>query len=121
MQTILQKILLFFLRLLVYVKRLVFWFFRKAMWFFDRFSRMYRLTIGYRVYRAILTSRRSFGHGDLLNRGQMYEFVGGRWVLQWLAFLFMLGVMIPESKLYTATEQSIPGQKKGLLPKRNLN
>ncbi len=107
-----HKIILFFLRLLMYMKRALVWIWEKLRRLFSWLGELYQSTIGIRLYKLFFFHHKTYDRLSLPWGGRMLEFFGRRGTLQFVLFLVVLAIMIPESKLYSQTNQiTLPGQK----------
>lgn len=99
------------LRAAIYIKRFVFWFLGLVWVFLISLNRLYLRTFGFYIYRAIERTKKRLQKIFLTKQHEgLLDFFGRRGVLQALLFIAALGVMFPQSRLYSRAYDEIPGR-----------
>lgn len=97
----------------MYIKRGVLYFLSVFSRLFSLIGRVYRGTIGVRIYKIGISAHRATSRWSLRTHGRFFSFFGARTVLQ--AVLLVVGgvVMIPHSVLYSKEENTgaLPGRQ----------
>ena len=102
MRRISLKLFLYILRSFIYMKRGVVYLFKHFLLIFSLGHAIYRKTLGFYLYKAIfIFKNRVLKKINIFHNAKFIDFLGQRWALQVVAFLFLLLVMVPHSKLYS--------------------
>jgi murein DD-endopeptidase MepM/ murein hydrolase activator NlpD len=110
-EKIAYKIWLKFLKSLTYAKRALVWLWFRFSKLADWFGQKYRNSLGFYVYKYIFFLKKKW-NGFFAPFGQSSEGVfDKRGTLQIIVLLVSLGVMLPQSKLWSSNGVEIPGRQ----------
>jgi LysM repeat protein len=110
MKYIVNKLLLFLLRLAVYGKRTVAWVFFRLVSIFSRLHDVYASTLGFRVYKFGFLIRKKLEKYKIPLDSRIVEILAKRGTLQVALFVVILAILLPHSKLYSQDIASLPGR-----------
>lgn len=105
------KIFLYILRSLIYIKRGIVYLFKHFLLIFSKGHAIYRQTLGFYLYKAFfIFKNRVLRKINISHNAHFIDFLGQRWALQILFFLFLLLIMTPQSKLFTKDTEKVAGR-----------
>lgn len=104
------KTFLYVLRSLIYIKRVIVYLFKQFLLIFSYGHAFYRKTLGFYLYKALfIFKNRVLKKINIFRYARFIDFLGQRFTLQIMAFLFLLLIMTPHSKLYSKNAETIAG------------
>lgn len=104
------KLFLYILRSFIYMKRGVVYLFNNFLFIFSKGHAIYRKTLGFYLYKAFfIFKNRVLKKINISHNVQFIDFLGQRWALQIVVFLFLLLIMVPHSKVYPKDIEKIAG------------
>lgn len=105
------KIFLYILRSLIYIKRGIVYLFKQFLLIFSKGHAFYRQTLGFYIYKAFfIFKNRVLKKINITHNAHFIDFLGQRWALQVMTFLFLLLIMVPQSKLFSKDTERIAGR-----------
>ncbi len=104
------KYLLYVLRGVMYIKRGIIFMWNFITKKFHWLDKIYRITIGFFVYKIILLIKKQFKKISFTKQESRLEFFGRRTTLQIILFVVVFAIMLPHSTLYTKEYNEISGR-----------
>jgi len=106
-----NKPFLYILRSLVYLKRAAFWAGRYLWSFLAYLSKIFRQTIGFRLFKLKFKWQKSSGNLSFSFKNHLWALLGKRGFLQILIFIIIFIILVPHTKLYARNTTQIPGRE----------